>query len=400
MPPCGADRPLVSSVPLLTRPTRGDFRPLFFSAYRDARKANWSSISAVHSVFAPASHSMTSPPSQGRTGRECRAADTLNAAAVQRRAGQQRAGVARGDERIALACLEQLERDRHGRVRLAAQNGRRVIVHVNDIRGRHDGQMLGVLQSMRAQHGGDRLGLADEQDILAIFLRSERRTSDGYVGGVVAAHRVNDDLHSQSSPFRLSMRSSARSEIFAFFLPLALDLLAKRFNDAEIDVHRLELRDRVVGNIGCERADGGKAVELRHRSAEHLHRRRHACHPAGGGGLDITLRRRSSVRQSGCAARLSARRSRPAGAENQERVAVHHAVAHELGVFQRRDHGEHALLLTELEVSLAADQIVQRAVRVVAAQLKHRIRVLAGFRVRQTDGLKNAEPQRIKAAAR
>ena len=84
--------------------------------------------------------------------------------------------------------------------------------------------MLGVLQSMRAQHGGDRLGLADEQDILAIFLRSERRTPDGYVGGVVAAHRVNDDLHSQSSPFRLSMRSSARSEIFAFFsrLPLIL----------------------------------------------------------------------------------------------------------------------------------------------------------------------------------
>ena len=84
--------------------------------------------------------------------------------------------------------------------------------------------MLGVLQPMRAQHGGDRLGLADEQDILAIFLRSERRTPDGYVGCIVAAHRVNDDLHSQSSPFRLSMRSSARSEIFAFFsrLPLIL----------------------------------------------------------------------------------------------------------------------------------------------------------------------------------
>ena len=160
----------------------------------------------------------------GQDRRERRAADTLDAAAVQRRAGQQRAGIARGDERIALACLEQLERDRHGRVRLAAQNGRRVVVHVNDIRSRHDGQMLGVLQSMRAQHGGDRLGLADEQDILAIFLRSERRAPDGYVGGVVAAHRVNDDLHSQSSPFRLSMRSSARSEIFAFFsrLPLIL----------------------------------------------------------------------------------------------------------------------------------------------------------------------------------
>ena len=78
---------------------------------------------------------------------------------------------------------------------------------------------------------------------------------------------------------------------------------------------------------------------------------------------------------------------------------MHDTVAHELGVFQRRNHGEHALLLTELEVSLAADQIVQRAVRVVAAQLQDRIRILAGFRVRQADRLQNAEAQRVKAAA-
>ena len=78
---------------------------------------------------------------------------------------------------------------------------------------------------------------------------------------------------------------------------------------------------------------------------------------------------------------------------------MHDTVAHELSVFQCRDHGEHALLLTEFQVGLAADQIVQRAVRVVAAQLQDRIRILAGFRVRQADGLENAEPQRVKAAA-
>ena len=50
-------------------------------------------------------------------------------------------------------------------------------------------------------------------------------------------------------------------------------------------------------------------------------------------------------------------------------------------------------------MGLAADQIVQRAVCVVAAQLQDRIRILAGFGVRQTDGLENAEPQRVKAAA-
>ena len=78
---------------------------------------------------------------------------------------------------------------------------------------------------------------------------------------------------------------------------------------------------------------------------------------------------------------------------------MHDTVTHELGVFQRRNHGEHALLLTELEVSLAADQIVQRAVCVVAAQLQDCIRILAGFRVRQADRLEDTEPQRIKAAA-
>ena len=78
---------------------------------------------------------------------------------------------------------------------------------------------------------------------------------------------------------------------------------------------------------------------------------------------------------------------------------MHDTVAHELSVTERRDHGEHALLLTEFQVGLAADQIVQRTVRVVAAQLEHGIRVLTGFRVRQADRLENAEPQRVKAAA-
>ena len=156
----------------------------------------------------------------------------------------------------------------------------------------------------------------------------------------------------------------------------------------------------MVGNIGCERADGGKAVELRHRSAEHLHRGRHACGPAGGGGLDITL---NAGHLSGKAdARLAFQR---VGRVEQtrrveERVAVHHAVAHELRVPERRDHGEHALLLAELEVGLAADQIVQRAVRVVAAQLEDRIGVFSGLGVGQADRLEDAEAQRIIAAAR
>lgn len=133
-------------------------------------------------------------------------------------------GVAGRNERVALAGFEQLERDSHGRIRLAAQNGRRVIVHIDKVGSRHDGQMLGVLHAVRTQDRGDRLRLADEQNVLAVLLCGHRRAPDGHVRCVVAAPRVNDDLHFQSSPFRLSMRSSARSEIFVFFsrLPLIL----------------------------------------------------------------------------------------------------------------------------------------------------------------------------------
>ena len=78
---------------------------------------------------------------------------------------------------------------------------------------------------------------------------------------------------------------------------------------------------------------------------------------------------------------------------------MHDTVAHELGVFQRRDHGEHALLLTEFQVGLTADQIVQRAVRVVAAQLQDRIRVsLPVLGSGRPMGLQNAEAQRVEAA--
>ena len=155
----------------------------------------------------------------------------------------------------------------------------------------------------------------------------------------------------------------------------------------------------MVGNIGRQCTGGGQAVEGRHRFAEHIHRGCHARHPAGGGGLHIAFYAGHLARKAD--ARIGFERvSRVQQARRiQKCVAVHDTVAHELGVFQRRNHGEHALLLTELEVSLAADQIVQRAVCVVAAQLQDRIRILAGFRVRQADRLEDTEPQRIKAAA-
>ena len=78
---------------------------------------------------------------------------------------------------------------------------------------------------------------------------------------------------------------------------------------------------------------------------------------------------------------------------------MHDAVAHKLRVFERRDHGKHALLLAPFEVGLAADQIIQRALRVVAPQLEHCIGVPAGLGVGQADGLEDAKAHGVVPAA-
>ena len=50
-------------------------------------------------------------------------------------------------------------------------------------------------------------------------------------------------------------------------------------------------------------------------------------------------------------------------------IAVHDAVAHELRVLKRWDHGEHALLLAPCQVRLEADDVIDSAVGIVAPKL-------------------------------
>lgn len=71
------------------------------------------------------------------------------------------------------------------------------------------------------------------------------------------------------------------------FFALALDAVAKRLDNAEIDVHRLEFAARLVGYIQSECADGGQIGELNRLQTRQLARKRKAREETGGGGLDI-----------------------------------------------------------------------------------------------------------------
>ena len=78
---------------------------------------------------------------------------------------------------------------------------------------------------------------------------------------------------------------------------------------------------------------------------------------------------------------------------------MHHAVADKLRIVQRRDHGEHALLLRKTQVRLEPDEIVDVSGRIVAPELNDSIGLAARRRVPQADGLQGAVAQRVLAAA-
>ena len=82
----------------------------------------------------------------------------------------------------------------------------------------------------------------------------------------------------------------------------------------------------------------------------------------------------------------------------QKGVAVHDAVPHKFGVLQAGDHAEHPFLFAPFQVGLEADEVIERAGRVLGAQLDGGPGAVAGARVAQTDGAQGAEPDRIRAA--
>ena len=83
-----------------------------------------------------------------------------------------------------------------------------------------------------------------------------------------------------------------------------------------------------------------------------------------------------------------------------EAVAVNAAQSGEAGVFQAGDHAEDARLLRMAELGLEADNVVQRAERIVPAELHHGMGAAAGARVGQPHGLHRAEAQGLRPARR
>ena len=81
----------------------------------------------------------------------------------------------------------------------------------------------------------------------------------------------------------------------------------------------------------------------------------------------------------------------------QKSVAVHHAVAHKLRIFQPGDHAEHPLLLTPFEVCLEAHDVIQGALLIFCAQLHICPRAVAGVGVYQTHRAQRAKPHGVGA---
>ena len=81
-------------------------------------------------------------------------------------------------------------------------------------------------------------------------------------------------------------------------------------------------------------------------------------------------------------------------------VAVHDAVAEELGVLQAGNHMEDALLFAEGQVGLEANQVIGGLLLVLGAQLNCRPGTATGARVGEPDGLHGAKADGILARAR
>ena len=75
--------------------------------------------------------------------------------------------------------------------------------------------------------------------------RSFHRAADDLAGRVIAAHGVNENTHSKGLLQLVDLRQRTCRDLAFYFFPL--DPGRSAGNDAEIDVHRLEIADAAVG---------------------------------------------------------------------------------------------------------------------------------------------------------
>ena len=79
---------------------------------------------------------------------------------------------------------------------------------------------------------------------------------------------------------------------------------------------------------------------------------------------------------------------------------MHHAEAHELGLLETGHKPQHARLLAPFDLRLKSDEAEVIAREIVLAQLHGGVRLAAGLRIDEADGLHRPEAERVDAAMR
>ena len=175
--------------------------------------------------------------------------------------------------------------------------------------------------------------------------------------------------------------------------------MIQRRNDAEIDVHRLELRDRLIGNIQRQRADGHFPREVRRRLPFQTASRFNAHQKAAGSGFHISLHTGHLPGKGDTGLLFQTVVAIQQPGRIQKGIAVHHAVPQEFRVVQSGDHGEHPPLLREFQMGLEAHQIVDRPLGVVPPQLHHGVGPASRPGIVQPAGFHGAVQQGIMSPA-
>ena len=149
-----------------------------------------------------------------------------------------------------------------------------------------------------------------------------------------------------------------------------------------------------------QRAERGRRRRRGDVVAEPRRRREAAGQQADRGALDITFDAGDLPGEAQPRHRLEPQHAVEQARAVEEGVAVQPAEPGELGALQPGDHAEDARLLAVPQLRLEADHVVERAERIVLAQLHDGMRPLSGARVAQADRLHRPQAQRVRAARR
>ncbi len=170
-------------------------------------------------------------------------------------------------------------------------------------------------------------------------------------------------------------------------------------DDAEVDVHGLELGDGFVGNIQGQGAHRHLPGEVHRGLSLQAAGRLNAHQKAAGGGLHIALHAGHLPGKGNAGFFFQPVVPVQQPGRIQERIPVHDAVPQKFRVVQGGDHGKHPPLLREFQMGLEPHQVIDAALGVVPPQLHHGVRPAARPGIVQPPGFQGAVQQGVMAPA-